>query len=51
MAIVGILSSCRSTGDQERFAKRHHQAFGAALDIGLPRHPAIQPSSTCSSEW
>jgi hypothetical protein len=31
MAILGILSGCRSARDLERFAKRHHQAFGAAL--------------------
>jgi hypothetical protein len=27
MAILGILSGCRSARDLERFAKRHHQAF------------------------
>jgi hypothetical protein len=35
MAIFGILSGCRSARDPERFAKRHHQAFGAALDLGI----------------
>jgi len=39
MAILGILSGCRSAGDLERFAKRHHQAFGAALDLELPKAP------------
>ena len=33
MAILGILSGCRSARDLERFAKRHHHAFGAALDL------------------
>ena len=40
MAILGILSSgCRSARDLERFAKRHHQAFSAALDLELPKAP------------
>jgi hypothetical protein len=39
MAILGILSSCRSARDLERFAKRHHQAFGSALDLELPKAP------------
>ena len=39
MAIFGILSGCRSARDLERFAKRHHQAFGAALDLELPKAP------------
>ena len=39
MAILGILSGCRSARDLERFAKRHHKAFGAALDLELPNAP------------
>ena len=39
MAILGILSGCRSARDLERFAKRHHLAFGAALDLELPKAP------------
>jgi hypothetical protein len=39
MAILGILSGCRSARDLERFAKRHHQAFGSALDLELPKAP------------
>ena len=39
MAILGILSGCRSARDLERFAKRHHLACGAALDLELPRAP------------
>ena len=37
MAILSILSGCRSARDLERFAKRHHQAFGAALDVEMPK--------------
>ena len=39
MAILGILSGCRSARDLERFAKRHHQAFAAALDVDMPKAP------------
>jgi len=39
MAILGILSGCRSARDLERFAKRHHQAFGEALGLELPKAP------------
>ena len=39
LAILGILSGCRSARDLERFAKRHHQTFGAALDLELPKAP------------
>lgn len=39
MAILGILSGCRSARDLERFAKRHHQAFAAWLDLELPKAP------------
>jgi hypothetical protein len=39
MAILGILSGCRSAMDLERFAKRHHRAFGAALGLELPKAP------------
>ena len=41
MAILGILSGCRSARDLERFAKRHHQAFGVALDLELPKAPCV----------
>lgn len=39
MAILGILSGCRSARDLERFAKRHQQAFSTALDLALPKAP------------
>ena len=39
MAILGILSGCRSARDLERFARRHYQAFGAALDLELSNAP------------
>lgn len=28
VAVLGILSGCRSSRDLERFAKRHHEALG-----------------------
>jgi len=40
MAILGILSVCRSVRDLERLAKPHHQAFGAALGLELPNAPS-----------
>jgi hypothetical protein len=43
MAILGILSGCCSVRDLERFAKRHHQAFGAALGLELPKAPCDSP--------
>lgn len=39
MSSLGILSGCRSARDLERFAKRHHQAFSAALGLELPKAP------------
>jgi len=39
MAILGILSGCRSARDLERFSRRHYQAFAAALDLELPKAP------------
>ena len=39
IAILGILSGCSSARDPERFAKWHHQTFGAALDLELPYAP------------
>jgi len=39
MAILGILSGCRSARDLERFAKRQLHAFGAAFDLELPKAP------------
>ena len=39
MAILGIFCGCRSARDLERFAKRHHQAFGSALDLALLKAP------------
>ena len=46
MAILGILSGCRSARDLERFAKRHHQAFGSALFSGAHKAP-MGPASGC----
>ena len=39
MAILGILSGCRSARELERFARRHHQAFAAALKLEPPKAP------------
>ena len=39
MAILGILSDCRSARDLERFARRHRQAFSKALDLELRSAP------------
>jgi len=39
MATVGTLSRCRSARVQERFAKRHHPAFIAAVDLEQPKAP------------
>jgi hypothetical protein len=39
MAILGILSGCRSASDLERFAKLHHQVFAAALYVEMPKAP------------
>lgn len=39
MAILGILSDCRSARDLERFARRHRQAFNQALGLDLSGAP------------
>lgn len=39
IAILGILSCCRSVRDLERFAEGRHQAFSNALDLELPTPP------------
>ena len=39
MAILGILSDCRSARDLERFAHRHRQAFNQALGLDLSGSP------------
>ena len=40
VAILGILSSCQSLRDLERFAIRHHTALTTALEIELTRPPS-----------
>ena len=40
VAILGILSSCQSLRDLERFAVRHHTALTSALGIELTRPPS-----------
>jgi hypothetical protein len=44
MAILGIISGCRSTRDRERFARCHHQAFSTALDVAMPKAPCDSAS-------
>jgi hypothetical protein len=39
VAILGILSDCRSAKDLERFAARHHGALNAGLGLGLKGSP------------
>ena len=39
VAILGILSSCQSLRDLERFAIRHHMGLTSALGIELTRPP------------
>ncbi len=39
IAILGILSGCRSARDLERFARRHRQVFNAALGLELRSAP------------
>ena len=39
LAILGILSGCRSARDLERFARRHRVAFNAALGLELRGAP------------
>jgi hypothetical protein len=46
VAILGILSSCQSLRDLERFAIRHHTALTTALEIELT-HP---PSDSCKCQ-
>jgi hypothetical protein len=37
MVDLGILSDCRCAMDLERYANRHHKAFGAGMDQELPK--------------
>ncbi|MCP9835637.1 MULTISPECIES: transposase family protein [unclassified Cyanobium] len=39
VAILGILSGCRSARDLERFARRHREAFNTALGLELRGTP------------
>jgi hypothetical protein len=40
VALLGILSSCQSLWDLERFAIRHHTVLSEALDLKLRRPPS-----------
>ncbi|MFN9546271.1 MAG: transposase family protein [Cyanobacteriota bacterium] len=40
VAVLGILSRCKSLRDLERFANRHHTALTTSLGIALKRSPS-----------
>jgi hypothetical protein len=40
VAVVGILSGCRSSRDLERFARRHREALNQALGLDYQRWPS-----------
>ena len=40
VAVLGILSGCRSSRDLEAFAKRHHKALNPALGLDFKRWPS-----------
>ena len=40
VAVLGILSDCRSSRDLEAFAKRHREALNQALDLDFKRWPS-----------
>lgn len=40
VAVLGILSGCRSSRDLERFARRHREALNQALDLDFKRWPS-----------
>ena len=40
MAVLGILSGCRSSRDLEAFARRHREALNQALDLDFKRWPS-----------
>ena len=40
LAVLGILSGCRSSRDLEAFAKRHRETLNQALDLDFKRWPS-----------
>ncbi|MCX5931321.1 MAG: ISAs1 family transposase [Cyanobacteria bacterium] len=40
VAVLGILSGCRSSRDLERFARRHREAFNESLGLDYKRWPS-----------
>jgi len=40
VAVLGILSGCRSSRDLEAFARRHRQVLNQALDLDFKRWPS-----------
>jgi hypothetical protein len=49
VAVLGILSGCRSSRDLERFARRHREALNQALGLEYRRWPSDATSSTCTA--
>ena len=49
VAVLGILSGCRSSRDLEAFAKRHREALNQALGLDFKRWPSDAPRSSTSS--
>jgi hypothetical protein len=47
VAVLGILSGCRSSRDLEAFACRHQEALNQALGLDFKRWPSDAPSSIC----
>ena len=48
VAVLGILSGCRSSRDLEAFARRNREALNQVLGLDFQRWPSDATSSTCS---
>jgi hypothetical protein len=51
VAVLGILSSCQSLRDLERFAIRHHSVLTEALGLELLRPPSDSAFRYFSARW
>jgi hypothetical protein len=49
VAVLGILSGCRSSRDLEAFARRHREALNQALGLDSSAGHPMPPSCTCST--
>lgn len=47
VAVLGILSGCRSSRDLEAFAKRHREALNQALGLDFKREPVEARVNRC----